>query len=332
MKIRMKRIGNKLKEARIRRRLTQSQLAEKVNVSPGTISNWENGSTSPKVKKIKELCLTLKIDIDDMLDDKKMYLQETQSLIDMMKKLLILTDERNSKKFFSKYYFIEREERVIFPNNAVEDFEKTMYEEIYSNLFLLHFYGDGNERRWKRTNFSNKYQLKLNKQCSQNRQTYPYENIEELENSEEFIKVKGFLEDFYCFWAWISQVLNFMTKELTIKGLELVSTPISNEEYEKHKQYYPKKPAEFLLFILVDRLSDKLYREGILGKDFNRDKDLEFFKEDIHFDIYLRKWVEGYNFVDKKTYYTGDIIKYPRSKSMLLHRNSNPLIKEEVNK
>lgn len=332
MKIRMRRIGNKLREARIRRRLTQSQLAEEVNVSPGTISNWENGNTSPKVKKIKELCLTLKIDIDDILDDKKMYLQETQSLIDMMKKLLILTDEKNSRNFFSKYYFIEREERVIFPNNAVEDFEKTMYEEIYNNSFLLHFYGDGNERRWKRTNFSNKYQLKLNKQSSQNRHTYPYKKIEEFENSKEFVKVNEILEDFYCFWAWISQVLNFMTKELTIKGLELISTPISNEEYEKHKQYYPKKPAEFLLFILVDRLSDKLYKEGILDKSFNRELALELFKENIHIDIYLRSWIEGYNFVDKKTYYTENIIKYPRSKNITHQRNSNPLIKEEIDK
>ncbi|MGM0214549.1 helix-turn-helix domain-containing protein [Enterococcus sp. AZ109] len=329
MRIRMKRIGNKLREARIRRHLSQSQLAEKVNVSVETIYNWENGNTSPKVKKIKELCSTLKIDIDDILDDKKMYLQETQALIDMMEKLLLLTNEKNSKQFFSNYYFIEREERIIFPDDAADDFEKAMYEEIYNDPILLHFYGDNSGRWWKRTKLSENYQSKLQKKVLQNRQSYPYKKIEEFENSVEFIKAKETLEDFYCFWAWISQVLNFMIRELTIKGLELIAIPISNEEYHRYKQYYPKKPAEFLMFILVDRLTEKLYKEGILNKDFDRNKAVEIFKEDIHFDIYLRRWIKGYNYVDKKTYYTGDIIKYHRSKNMLIHRNSNPLMGKE---
>ena len=41
-------IGKKLKEARLNRDLTQEVIAEKLNVSRQTISNWENGVSQTK--------------------------------------------------------------------------------------------------------------------------------------------------------------------------------------------------------------------------------------------------------------------------------------------
>lgn len=41
-------IGKKLKEARIASGLTQEQVADKINVSRQTISNWENEVSQTK--------------------------------------------------------------------------------------------------------------------------------------------------------------------------------------------------------------------------------------------------------------------------------------------
>ena len=42
-------IGKKLKEARIASGLTQEQVADKINVSRQTISNWENEKSYPDI-------------------------------------------------------------------------------------------------------------------------------------------------------------------------------------------------------------------------------------------------------------------------------------------
>lgn len=38
-------IGEKLKNSRLNTGMTQEQIAEKINVSRQTISNWENGGS-----------------------------------------------------------------------------------------------------------------------------------------------------------------------------------------------------------------------------------------------------------------------------------------------
>ena len=42
-------LGQKLKEARIESGLSQENVAEKINVSRQTISNWENEKTYPDI-------------------------------------------------------------------------------------------------------------------------------------------------------------------------------------------------------------------------------------------------------------------------------------------
>lgn len=48
-------IGKKLKEARLNRDLTQEVIAEKLNVSRQTISNWENEKSYPDIISVIEL-------------------------------------------------------------------------------------------------------------------------------------------------------------------------------------------------------------------------------------------------------------------------------------
>ena len=58
-------IGKKLKEARLNRDLTQEVIAEKLNVSRQTISNWENEKSYPDIISVIELSNRYSISLDD---------------------------------------------------------------------------------------------------------------------------------------------------------------------------------------------------------------------------------------------------------------------------
>ena len=60
-------IAKKLKEARLNRDLTQEVIAEKLNVSRQTISNWENEKSYPDIISVIELSNLYSISLDDLL-------------------------------------------------------------------------------------------------------------------------------------------------------------------------------------------------------------------------------------------------------------------------
>jgi transcriptional regulator with XRE-family HTH domain len=60
-------VGKKLKEARMRRLLTQEELAEKAGVSPSTIVNIERDQTMPHFRTIRKLAHALDVDPTSLL-------------------------------------------------------------------------------------------------------------------------------------------------------------------------------------------------------------------------------------------------------------------------
>ena len=84
-------IGKKLKEAHLNRDLTQEVIAEKLNVSRQTISNWENEKSYPDIISVIELSNLYSISLDDLLkgDDAMMeHLQESTNVVKSNQKLL----------------------------------------------------------------------------------------------------------------------------------------------------------------------------------------------------------------------------------------------------
>ena len=59
-------IGNYLKESRIKKNLTQQELADKLGVTDRAISNWENNKRLPDYTLIYNLCNELDISINDL--------------------------------------------------------------------------------------------------------------------------------------------------------------------------------------------------------------------------------------------------------------------------
>ena len=62
-------IGKKLKEVRIRRLLTQEELAEKAGLSPSTVVNIERNQTEPHFRTIRELGRALDVDPVELLEE-----------------------------------------------------------------------------------------------------------------------------------------------------------------------------------------------------------------------------------------------------------------------
>ena len=52
---------------------SQEQLAEKIDVSRQTISNWELGETSPNPEQLLALSKTLKVSVDELLGNDTKY-------------------------------------------------------------------------------------------------------------------------------------------------------------------------------------------------------------------------------------------------------------------
>lgn len=84
-------IGKKLKDARMRSGFTQESVAEKVNVSRQTISNWENEKSYSDIISVIELSNLYSISLDELLKgDKKMmeHLEESTNVVKSTRKLI----------------------------------------------------------------------------------------------------------------------------------------------------------------------------------------------------------------------------------------------------
>jgi transcriptional regulator with XRE-family HTH domain len=62
-------IGEKLREVRTRRLLTQDELADKAGVSQSTIANIERDHAEPQFRTIRKLAKALDLDPTELLGD-----------------------------------------------------------------------------------------------------------------------------------------------------------------------------------------------------------------------------------------------------------------------
>lgn len=85
-------VGSKLKKARIDSKLTQEKVAEEIQVSRQTISNWENEKSYPDIISVIKLSDLYNISLDELLKgDSNMikHLEESTNIVSSNKKLLM---------------------------------------------------------------------------------------------------------------------------------------------------------------------------------------------------------------------------------------------------
>ena len=85
-------IGRKLKEARQMRGLTQENVAEKLNVSRQTISNWETEKFYPDILYVLQLSDLYQVSLDELLKgDERMiqHLEDSTNVVKSNQKILL---------------------------------------------------------------------------------------------------------------------------------------------------------------------------------------------------------------------------------------------------
>ena len=85
-------IGKKLKNARIQAGYTQEEVAEQLQVTRQSISNWENEKCYPDIISVINLSEFYQISLDELLkgDDKMIkHLDETTNIVKSSRKLLL---------------------------------------------------------------------------------------------------------------------------------------------------------------------------------------------------------------------------------------------------
>lgn len=84
-------IGDKLKNARLKKSMTQEEVAEKLFVSRQSISNWENNKTYPDIGNVIALSDLYQISLDELLkgsDNFMKHLEESTDIVKSNKKLI----------------------------------------------------------------------------------------------------------------------------------------------------------------------------------------------------------------------------------------------------
>lgn len=84
-------IGDKLKNARLNKSMTQEEVAEKLFVSRQSISNWENNKTYPDIGNVIALSDLYQISLDELLkgsDNFMKHLEESTDIVKSNKKLI----------------------------------------------------------------------------------------------------------------------------------------------------------------------------------------------------------------------------------------------------
>ncbi|QIA63312.1 helix-turn-helix domain-containing protein [Vibrio astriarenae] len=90
-------IKDVLRAARMRKNLTQQDVAERIKVAKQTYLKWENGETEPKASQIQKLSETLNISANEICrgeESNKMELQDfivELSIKDMPREVVIMT-------------------------------------------------------------------------------------------------------------------------------------------------------------------------------------------------------------------------------------------------
>lgn len=60
---------NGIKAARLKARMKQEEVAQRMNISQGTVSMWETGESLPNAAKLVPLAALLNCTVDELLEE-----------------------------------------------------------------------------------------------------------------------------------------------------------------------------------------------------------------------------------------------------------------------
>lgn len=99
-------IGKFIQEKRKGKKLTQSELAEKLNISDRAISKWENGICMPDVGTIPEICKILNITINDLFSGEVVDMKNNEKILEQNLLEMTSLKEEKDKQLLTLEIFI----------------------------------------------------------------------------------------------------------------------------------------------------------------------------------------------------------------------------------
>ena len=99
-------IGKFIAECRKKKKLTQAQLAEKMNVTDRAISKWETGKAMPDSGIMPKLCHILGINVNELLCGEKIDMEQKDEQLNELIFQMATNEERYHKRLLYSAYII----------------------------------------------------------------------------------------------------------------------------------------------------------------------------------------------------------------------------------
>ena len=111
-----KTIGEKIREYRQKRGLTQDALAAELHISSQAISKWENGQTMPDINLLVPISKVLGISLNDLLgtDRREEFERKFQQMQPFGEELTLIVSEDALKEFPDDETFLYRRARDLY--------------------------------------------------------------------------------------------------------------------------------------------------------------------------------------------------------------------------
>lgn len=186
-------ISKVIKNIRKSKGLTQSQFAEKYNVTYQAVSKWENGKSMPDIAILKEICQENNINLDDLLEGKNIKRKNKILLIGAIAAFLLIIIVslilfgRNKNDFEFKTLSTSCDDFRLYGSIAYNDNKTSIY---ISNITYC---GGNDESKYKNIECT-LYEIDNN--TKKKVSSYNYQDKESI-TLEQFLKNVNFNIDHY---------------------------------------------------------------------------------------------------------------------------------------
>ena len=107
-------IGKFIQEKRKENKFTQSDLAEKLNITDRSISKWENGICLPDIGTMPELCKILNISINDLFSGEIVDMKDNEKKLEENLLEMAKLKEEKDKQLLALEYVIGYTDSITF--------------------------------------------------------------------------------------------------------------------------------------------------------------------------------------------------------------------------
>ena len=94
-------LGKKLKDSGLKVKLSQDEVAERLNITRQTLSNWENNKSYPDILYVLELSELYNLSLDELIKGNKNMLEHIKDNVDIVK-----SKEKLSKRILISIYLV----------------------------------------------------------------------------------------------------------------------------------------------------------------------------------------------------------------------------------